>query len=75
MAAASSPVSAASAPRLPVTMKSEPNDVTMKNQSEIGTSVAAAPPMARSTKPAATATTSTTAMCLSHGEYAVVRAT
>ena len=37
----------------------------MKNQFEIGTSVAAAPAIARSTKPAATPTMSNTAMCFS----------
>ncbi len=37
----------------------------MKNHSEMGTPVAAAPPIARSTKPAATATMSSTGMALS----------
>ena len=58
-------ISLASASRLPDTMKRAPKLVTMKNQSEIGTSVAAAPATARSTKPAATATRSTTATFLS----------
>ena len=49
-------------------MNRAPKLVTMKNQSEIGTSVAAAPATARSTNPAATATRSTTATCLSTDE-------
>ena len=40
----------------------------MKNHSLIGTPVAAAPAIARSTNPADTATRSTTAMCLSQVE-------
>ena len=47
-------------------MNSEPKLVTMKNQSEIGTPVAAAP--RPGTNPAATATMSTTAICLSRLE-------
>ena len=50
--------------RLPATTNSEPNDVTMKNQFDTGTLVAAAPPMARSTNPAAITTRSTTATFL-----------
>src|SRR5688572_27874140 len=70
--AASAPISMRSAWRLPATMNNDPNEATMKNHSEIGTPVAAAPATARSTKPAATATMSTTAMCLSTDEYSVV---
>ena len=55
----------ASACRFPATMKSDPNVATMKNQFDTATCVAAAPPMARSTNPAATATTSNRTMCLS----------
>ncbi len=47
----------------------------MKNQSEIGTPVAVAPPIARSTKPDAIATMSNTATCFNHTEYKVVIAT
>ena len=47
----------------------------MKNQSEMGTPVAVAPAMARSTKPAATATMSNTATCFRYEEYSVVIAT
>ena len=61
--------------RLPTTMNNDPNDATMKNQFEIGTSTAVAPAIARSTNPAATTTTSTTATCFSHWLYAEVRAT
>jgi len=50
---------------LPVTTNREPNEVTMKNQSDTGTPVAVAPPMARSTKPLATATTSRMTTCFS----------
>ena len=64
---APSPISLASAARLPI-MNRAPKLVTMKNQLEIGWSVAAAPPTARSTNPAATATMSTTATCLSTDE-------
>ena len=60
---------AARAYRLPVTMNSEANEVVSKNHVLIGTSVATAPPIARSTKPAATATRSTTAMCFSTALY------
>ena len=45
-----------------------PKLVTMKNHSEMGRSVAAAPAMARSTKPAATATMSSTGWRLSQNE-------
>ena len=62
-----------SAWRLPATMNSEPKLPTMKNQTEIGTSTAAAPAMSRRTKPAATMPRSTTATCLSHAEYVVVK--
>jgi hypothetical protein len=63
--AASSPRSSCSAWRFPVTMNSDPNEATMKNQSEIGTSVATAPATARRTNPAATHTRSTTATLFS----------
>ena len=51
--------------RLPATRNSEPNDATIRYQSEIGTSVPTTPATARSTNPAATTTMSTTATCLS----------
>ena len=50
--------------RLPVTMNIEPNDVHSKNHMLIFTFTAVAPTMARTTKPKATATRSTTAMTL-----------
>ena len=64
-----------SAWRLPTAMNSEPNDVTMKNQFEISTSVATAPATARRTNPEARAMTSSRTTCLSTSEYAVVRVT
>ena len=73
MAPASGPIASTSALRFPTAMNSEPNEVTMKNQLEMGTSAATAPATARRTKPEARATTSTTTMCFSTAEYDVVR--
>src|SRR3954471_6755387 len=63
--AASLPSSICSAWRFPVTMNSEPAAATIRNHVEIGTSTAAPPATARSTKPAATAARSITASCFS----------
>ena len=49
-------------------MSRAPKLVTMKNHSEIGSSVAVAPAMARSTNPAATATMSRMGWRLSQNE-------
>jgi hypothetical protein len=46
-------------------MNSDPNAPMMKNQSEMRTPVAVAPAINRKTNPEASATTSTTATCLS----------
>src|SRR5437764_15383773 len=74
-AAASSPMFIRSAWRLPTTMKSDPNAAMMKNQSEILTPAAVAPPVKRNTNPDASATMSTTATCFRYIEYIVVIAT
>jgi hypothetical protein len=56
-------------------MNRDPKLPTMKNHTEIGTSTATAPAISRSTKPVATMPRSTTATCLSHSEYDVVKIT
>jgi hypothetical protein len=47
-------------------MNSDPNDATMRNQSEMTTSAATPPEIARSTNPEATAARSTMAISFSH---------
>src|SRR5262245_10151066 len=53
-------------------MNSEPNTVHRTNHFDIGTSTATAPAAARSTKPEAIKTRSTTATCLSQALYTIV---
>src|SRR4051812_32706755 len=53
-------------------MNNEPNEATIRNQSDTGTCVAAAPARARMMKPDATAARSMTAMCFSQMVYEVV---
>jgi hypothetical protein len=47
-------------------MNNDPKDATMRNQSEMITSAATPPEIARSTKPDATAARSTMAISFSH---------
>ena len=56
-------------------MNSDPNEVTIKNQREIGTSTARPPATARTMNPEATTAMSNTAMCLSHSVYALISST
>src|SRR4249919_289746 len=72
---ASAPNSTASDNRLPVTTNNAAKEVVSTNHTEASTPTASAPPMALSTKPLATANSSTTAQRLSPRLYHVEIAT